>query len=287
MDRLTFISKMTEALAWPLVALIIVLVFKRRLLALVPSLRKLSLPGGVEAEFESKLERLEIEPNPLAVESELADPGVTVAPTATTAPVDAMALRANPTGVVMEKWKEVEAAARNIILRSTDVNRLFVSAMNSLQIGRELRRGNLLTLEQIEWFNELRALRNLAAHSQETIPAEQVERYVALADQFIRSIAMTQTITFAIHSQQDDGTDGVRFTVMVRRGGETWEYPGTASRSALLSLGAENDLQVIFDANRAKFVEGVKRTWQEQPETAVYRIDSANVHEGGGFVNNG
>ena len=190
MDWLTFISKMVDALAWPVAVLLIVRMFKERLLALVPFLKKLSLPGGMEAEFESKLEKLEVEKLELdAGHANVA--ALHVFPIPTAEPVDAAVLRANPTGVVMEKWKEVESAARALILRNTTTNRIQVMSMSSAGLGRLLKQNGLLTSEQAEWFSELRSLRNMAAHTPLSIPETKVERYVSLANQLMASIAET------------------------------------------------------------------------------------------------
>jgi len=182
MDWLTFISKLIEAVAWPVAVLVIVKTFKKQLLALAPALKKLSFPGGLEAEFESKLEKLEVDP-------ELDANAGTSPVVQPTLPVDTTALRANPTGVVMEKWKEIEAAARTLISRSPGANRLYVISLNSHQLGKELLRRELITSEQAGWFSELRALRNMAAHSQLSISPDQVERYVELANRLLGSLA--------------------------------------------------------------------------------------------------
>jgi hypothetical protein len=51
MDWLTFVSKLIDSLAWPLVALVLGLVFRRKLLDLIPAIRKFKA-GPLEAEFE-------------------------------------------------------------------------------------------------------------------------------------------------------------------------------------------------------------------------------------------
>ena len=51
MDWITFTSKAIDALAWPAVALVLGLVFRRKLLDLIPNIRKFKA-GPLEAEFE-------------------------------------------------------------------------------------------------------------------------------------------------------------------------------------------------------------------------------------------
>lgn len=180
MDYLTFISKLVEALAWPIALLVIVGMFRERLQAMIPLLKKISLPGGVEAEFESKLEKLELVADGAKDDSR---PKIEL-------PVDKIALRVNPTGVVMEKWKDVEAAARALLSRNGG-NRLVALMVRPVQLGKELVRLGLIDAEQAGWFSELRTLRNMAAHNLVSITEDQVARYVLLADQLIGSMAET------------------------------------------------------------------------------------------------
>lgn len=59
MDWLKFISEMTASLAWPVAAVTVVCVFRRGILQRLPDLSKLSLPGGISAEFTNELESVE------------------------------------------------------------------------------------------------------------------------------------------------------------------------------------------------------------------------------------
>ena len=57
MDWLTFVSGLIDSLAWPLVALILDLVFRKKLLELITTLKKLKA-GPVEAEFEMETKQI-------------------------------------------------------------------------------------------------------------------------------------------------------------------------------------------------------------------------------------
>ena len=181
MDWLTFFSKLVEALAWPIALLVVVMMFRERLREMIPFLKKLSFPGGVAAEFESKLEKLERAEDVAAGDGSRRKIEL---------PLDETALRVNPTGVVMEKWKDVETAARALLSRNGG-NRLVALMVNSVELQKQLARQGHINAEQTAWFSELRTLRNMAAHSRVAISEEQVARYVALADQLIGSIAET------------------------------------------------------------------------------------------------
>ncbi|AGZ30754.1 hypothetical protein NCM_02314 [Burkholderia pseudomallei] len=99
MDWLTFVSKVIEATAWPLAVLILVFKFSDRFRELLGNLTEFNLPGGISGKFEAPLQNAEH----LARQLELTfigEGGVEFTP-------DPIALNANPTGVIMEAWKEL------------------------------------------------------------------------------------------------------------------------------------------------------------------------------------
>ncbi|MGY8590239.1 hypothetical protein L0935_18570, partial [Paracidovorax citrulli] len=51
MDWLTFISKLIDSIAWPVAAVLLGLIFRKKLAELLPLLRKVKA-GPLEAEFE-------------------------------------------------------------------------------------------------------------------------------------------------------------------------------------------------------------------------------------------
>ncbi|MVT29174.1 hypothetical protein GO496_14535 [Acidovorax citrulli] len=52
MDWLTFISKLIDSIAWPVAAVLLGLIFRKKLAELLPLLRKVKAAGPLEAEFE-------------------------------------------------------------------------------------------------------------------------------------------------------------------------------------------------------------------------------------------
>lgn len=51
MDWLTFISKLVDSLAWPVAGVVLGLIFRKKLIELIPLLRRVKA-GPLEAEFE-------------------------------------------------------------------------------------------------------------------------------------------------------------------------------------------------------------------------------------------
>src|SRR5665213_3355697 len=110
MDWLTFTTKMTEALAWPLVALILGLVVRKRVLDLIPALRKFKV-GAVEAEFGIATRQILDE----AVEvSGQTSPLVDAAPLENGTAGDKGVVarlrnaRSDPSGVILDGWSSVD-----------------------------------------------------------------------------------------------------------------------------------------------------------------------------------
>lgn len=58
MGALEFIAALVESLAWPLVVLVVVLVFRRPLQDVIRGLKRLNSPGGWAATFENQVERV-------------------------------------------------------------------------------------------------------------------------------------------------------------------------------------------------------------------------------------
>ncbi len=192
MDWLTFITKMAEALAWPTTALILAVSFRKRLGEKLHQLLELNLPGGTKAVFERKLEKAESEvvrPEPAAPNAQ--DDvrySIHMAPPAADA-ADALALKANPTGVVMEKWKEWETAARAAYFRIYPERASSGKYFTRARLFAELGKAGLMTDEERKVAAGLAELRNLVAHTPgTTLSQEQVNRYANLVDLLVDSL---------------------------------------------------------------------------------------------------
>lgn len=190
MDWLTFFTKITEALAWPLTVLVIAFIFRKQVLNLIPSLKELTLPGGVAARFEGKLETLEI------VATSAPPSETTEATTPVSANLDAqfsvaessipsvatdpVAAEYNPNGVVMEAWKDLESKIRMILVASR-VCTILTTPDTPEELIRALRRHKLASPTALATLEGLLKLRNEVAHSKgEVVPKESAIKYVNL-----------------------------------------------------------------------------------------------------------
>jgi len=197
MDWLTFISNFISSVAWPLVAVLFILVFKKELGALARRVTKMSLPGGGDVTFGQALdaatlqtEKVEakIEAEVKAKAPELEDQPPSKSPhvdPSQSAAFDSYLWLAehNPHAAVLEAYREIPNALNEarIIISQPD--------LSERQILSVLLTESVLSDEMFGLFGRLRKLRNKAAHSRETVitPSEALE-YRNLCQRFAEAV---------------------------------------------------------------------------------------------------
>lgn len=167
MDWLTFTVELAKALAWPVAAVVIALMFRDQLKGLLSRVRKGKL-GPAEFEFEESVRVLK---------SEAAE--VTKTPLQPL-PKDTLALLAtNPRAAIISSWLEVEEALRALLKARNVAPSALGSPLRTLQSVREL---GIIDPVFIEFTDELRQLRNRAAHDSDFSPSpESVADFARLA----------------------------------------------------------------------------------------------------------
>lgn len=202
MDCLTFITKLVEALAWPATVVLVAFMSRKQVLELIPSLRELTLPGGIAARFEGKLEALHIvaasksdsgAPE-LSREVVSADLNVrySVAAAQTVPPeADVIATEYNPAGVVMEVWQQVEAKIREILV-DTKIKTFLTLPEYPVDLINTLREHGLASQNTLAVLEGLRKLRTVAAHAKgNEITKDSATRYHTLASWAVASLHAT------------------------------------------------------------------------------------------------
>ena len=162
MDTLTFIAEMTKPLAWPLAIVTIALVFRPQIRALLSRIKRGKF-GPAEFVFEEEIKELAEERSLLANQNPSQPP---LAPVET-ASVSLAA--ANPRAAILEAWIGVEASV-NQLVKTTTLPK-FVHPRDFSGVVRALARNGVIAAEDISLINEIRALRNQAAHDQEFTPS--------------------------------------------------------------------------------------------------------------------
>ncbi|WP_230942158.1 hypothetical protein [Burkholderia cepacia] len=179
-DWLTFFSKVIDALAWPVAVGFFVLKFRDRFDDILGRLREFSLPG-VTGKLDAGLKEAE------AIAAETLPPEVPNRPqdkSDSERASDLLALYANPTGTIMEAWKDLEATARALL----DLNRNFDNLNAHLRYSindtfKTLTSNGLIPDAEEKLVRELREIRNRAAHSTEQRPTPQeAQRFLSLVE---------------------------------------------------------------------------------------------------------
>jgi hypothetical protein len=158
MDTLTFISKVIEALAWPVTLLIILLALRRPLLNLFPVIQRLRWQG-LELDFGRQVQALAMEARQelpptrsvLKAEEPLRTHWIELA-------------QFSPRAVVLEAWVQLEKAAIEATRRH-GLNLRSVDLKSPLILGQALEESGILQQQTPTIYHQLRNLRNAAAHA--------------------------------------------------------------------------------------------------------------------------
>jgi hypothetical protein len=147
-DWLTFISIVATAIAWPVVAVLLLIITRKRLGMLIDAIAKrvikAKLPGGIEFEFSEKLDKAREEQQELLVEGKVAYDNTGPTYFRTDDPYFLLA-QLSPEAAVVESFKEVEAAIIE--------NRLELASVTGRNLGdfvRELSRAELVDSKVVD-----------------------------------------------------------------------------------------------------------------------------------------
>lgn len=178
MDCLTFIAKLAETLAWPVVVVMVFFGLKDKGLELIPILRKLKYKE-FEAEFGEGVREIG-ETLPLPKETGAVKAEQKAEPSGLHEQLLRLAETA-PRAAVLEAWLQVEHAAQRLVSRTGVADRSLRMVGPSI-MRTYLERTGALSPKQQEGFNKLRALRNKVVHYVEvSLPLDEVLEYVELA----------------------------------------------------------------------------------------------------------
>lgn len=187
MDWLTFVSKLIDSLAWPLVALVFGLIFRKKLLDMIPAIRKIKA-GPLEAEFELSAKEIRIDAAEVAIKSKATKVGgpETQREEGRKEIVESLlSARNDPAGIILEGWSRVDGELfrlghklGDIVDPLTSTTKVYESVMSS----------GVLSFETSRLIRELRDLRNKVAHVKVIPTADAAQDYIVAADQVIKLI---------------------------------------------------------------------------------------------------
>ena len=177
MDWLMFVSKLTDSLAWPLVALVLGLVFRKKLLDLIPAIRKFKV-GPLEAEFELAAKAIRVSAAEVSAKSKQTKDGEPEAQREEGRKEiveSLLSARNDPAGMILEGWSNVDGELfrlghqlGDVVDPLTSTTKVYESVMSS----------GVLPFETSRLVRELRDLRNKVAHVKVVPTSDAAQDYV-------------------------------------------------------------------------------------------------------------
>lgn len=172
MDILTFITKLIDSLAWPVAAIVLIILLRKEIGSIIPFIKKLKV-GPVEAEFDREVKELTKE-----TENEI--PAVkTFLPTDRQGKLLQLS-QINPRSAIIEAWQGIEFAATKALPdKALD---FAIKERSPNATIRALTKFDVLNKFEISLLYDLRALRNQAVHDEQFDPShEAVSNFIQLA----------------------------------------------------------------------------------------------------------
>ena len=190
MDWLQFVASVIHSLAWPAVILTVVLLIRRPLLKLIPKLKSFKY-GDLEATFENGLDTVEadlltLQPAESATRGTLPEridtttlfklqlPGGTIR---------------SPNEIIIHAWREIAGELRKLA-ESKSLGAAQIAP--PFQLARILANKEYISATLFHLINELRKLRNVAAHSDSAgqITREQAKRYAENSAEVVEQLRL-------------------------------------------------------------------------------------------------
>lgn len=182
MDWLTFITKLVDSLAWPVVALILGGVFKKQLKELLPFMKKLKA-GPLEAEFEREAERvLEEVSNVTAANVSAGLQGQISGYTSQEIVGELLNAKNDPSGTILEGWSKVDGELHKF---GRQMQIIHDPLENTGKVYSKILQTGGLPTGTVEILRELKDLRNKVAHAKVAPSVDAAQRYLVAVDKVI------------------------------------------------------------------------------------------------------
>lgn len=185
MDKLTFITELAKAMAWPIVVISIIILLRGSIVELIPLLRKLKYKE-LELEFSKEVAELKAE---VGISIKGDDEKATLVNSNITKILSLVSFSTR--AAIMEAWIELESAS---IFAASSFwgGEGKESFRNYARLGEYLFQCKVINDKQLLTFNKLRQLRNKAAHASELELSENdAKSYILLAAELVRQIKGT------------------------------------------------------------------------------------------------
>lgn len=204
MEIAELILEYIKVLAWPMFALVTVLLFRKQLLTILNRIEKAGLPGGVSIDFREEIkevkrlsDKVEAAPPP-----EQAKNAPSIPLTEANARLISLGLQPSPSGLDVTYYRNLTKQDPNLALAAIRIEvdialrnlaAGFAVDANSHDMGqrlaRKLRENGALTNEQLQLINKILQITNLAVHGKTLVSIEEANAVIdtveVLLDQFI------------------------------------------------------------------------------------------------------
>jgi hypothetical protein len=175
MDWLTFIVRMTSALAWPLVVIVLIVVFRNHLAGLARRIQELRLPGGTKAKFVKELEEVRRTSQAVEITKRFTRGNVRIQEGRFLSSGELAIARVAstlPESVIFESYNEIE----QVILRHFEKLPESARGESPADLIEMLFKASFLDAKAKALYEELRSLKNTASHTSTHItPGEALE----------------------------------------------------------------------------------------------------------------
>lgn len=158
MDTLTFIIELIRALAWPITVLIILLIIRRPVLTLIPTLKRFRFQD-LELDFNREVQALAQQ-----VQTQIPETRQVTEVQHTLREELADLAKVSPRAAVLEAWVRLEQTAVETVKRHGHALSA-QEARSPIQLGQTLETTGLLDDATSVIYQRLRILRNAAAHA--------------------------------------------------------------------------------------------------------------------------
>ena len=196
MDIAKLILEFVKALAWPVTALILALLFRAPLSAILTRLRKAAFPGGVSIELQEEIQEAKLLSK--QVEAQAAPPNRPRRPaipqTEANARMIALGLKPTSSGLDMSYYREIAQSDPTLALAGVRIE--LEVLLNNLAVGfkleqkraepvtsllKRLSEHHAITSEQMELARKIFAICNRAIHGQAVTQEEALDVIVQFA----------------------------------------------------------------------------------------------------------
>lgn len=185
MDWLTFISKLIDSLAWPVAGVTLGLIFRKRLLDLIPLLRRVKA-GPLEAEFEIATKQVLVNTAVLVSKGHAPEVSELVSkPSSEDTEAKMLTAEFEPIATIIEGWSRLYEE----LLKFGRQTGIVVDSLDSRNnVSRAIRDSDMLPYETRRLIQDLRQLRNQVAHAKVIPTPESARDYLLSVERVLELI---------------------------------------------------------------------------------------------------